>query len=99
MKPIRGDFINPCFLMCYSLNQDCEFMYTNPFTYGRPIEDPDLLYGRDLTLNQIVGRLRNVAFESTSIVGERRSGKTSLLKVLMHPKIRERFDLDDQYIF
>ena len=74
-------------------------MYDNPFTYGRPIEEPERLYGRDLALNQILSRLRNVAFESTSIVGERRSGKTSVLKVLMHQKVRQDASLDDSYIF
>lgn len=33
------------------------------------------------------------------MVGERRSGKTSVLKVLMHPDVRAKAGLDEQYIF
>ncbi len=57
-------------------------MLQNPFTYGKPIIDTDRFIGRTNELNQIITRLRNSAFESSSIVGERRIGKTSLLKIL-----------------
>ena len=52
----------------------------NPFSYGNPIRDPARFHGRQAELRQIVNRLRSSARESTSIVGERRIGKTSLLK-------------------
>ena len=57
-------------------------MTTNPFTFGNPIRDADLFIGRQADLRQIVNRLRASAHESTAIVGERRIGKTSLLKHL-----------------
>jgi len=57
-------------------------MTTNPFTFGNPIRDPARFYGRSEDLRQIVNRLRSSAHESTSVVGERRIGKTSLLKHL-----------------
>lgn len=57
-------------------------MTTNPFTFGNPIRDPAKFYGRDEELRQIVSRLRSSAHESTSVVGERRIGKTSLLKYI-----------------
>ena len=46
----------------------------NPFTYGNPISDPERFVGRRREVEQIFMRLRNPEFESSSIVGERRSG-------------------------
>jgi hypothetical protein len=54
----------------------------NPFTFGNPIRNPARFYGREEDIRQIVNWLRSSAHESTSIVGERRIGKTSLLKYL-----------------
>jgi len=54
-------------------------MNQNPFTYGNPIRDPGRFIGRQEDLRQVVNRLLSSAHESTSIVGERRIGKTSLL--------------------
>jgi hypothetical protein len=59
-------------------------MPPNPFTFGNPIRDPRRFIGRQSDLQQIVDRLRSSAHESTSVVGERRIGKTSLLKYLDH---------------
>ena len=57
-------------------------MTTNPFTFGNPVQDPVRFYGRKQEIRQIVNRLISSAHESTSIVGERRIGKTSLLNYL-----------------
>ncbi len=57
-------------------------MPNNPFTYGNPIEDPACFIGRDGPLSQILSRLHNPAFESSSVVGDRRIGKTSLLNAM-----------------
>ena len=54
-------------------------MTQNPFTFGNPIREPGLFIGRQAELRQVVNRLLSSAHESTSIVGERRIGKTSLL--------------------
>lgn len=51
----------------------------NPFTFGNPIKDSAHFYGRTVELRQITNRLLSSAHESTSIIGERRIGKTSLL--------------------
>jgi uncharacterized protein len=59
----------------------------NPFTFGNPIRDPARFYGRVEDIRQIVNRLRSSAHESTSVVGERRIGKTSLLKHLEDTEI------------
>jgi uncharacterized protein len=57
----------------------------NPFTFGNPIKDPARFYGREADIRQITNRLLSSAHESTSIIGERRIGKTSLLYHLSDP--------------
>ena len=75
-------------------------MTVNPFTYGNPISDASRFFGRDREIEQVFSRLRNAEFESSSLVGERRIGKTSLLNYLSQPEVRHRFGLDpDKYIF
>ncbi|MBN1220215.1 MAG: AAA-like domain-containing protein [Anaerolineae bacterium] len=74
-------------------------MSVNPFTYGKPIDHPDRFIGRRREIEQVYSRLL-AAFESSSIVGERRTGKTSLLKYLTHPDPQAKFGLDAaKYIF
>jgi uncharacterized protein len=71
----------------------------NPFSYGKPIDNLERFVGRQDGIEQVFSRLLS-AFESTSIVGERRMGKTSILKVIAHPDTVASFDLDpDKYIF
>src|SRR4030042_4683471 len=53
-------------------------MTQNPFTFGNPIREASRFTGRQEELRQVVNRLLSSAHESTSIVGERRIGKTSL---------------------
>jgi serine/threonine protein kinase len=77
-----------------------ELSAVNPFTYGNPITDPTRFYGRQREIEQVFSRLRNPAFESSSIVGERRVGKTSLLRVMAHPDVVRAHGLDpEKYIF
>ncbi|MEE8442508.1 MAG: AAA-like domain-containing protein, partial [Dehalococcoidia bacterium] len=72
----------------------------NPFTYGNPITNPSRFFGRRQEVEQIFSRLRNPEFESSSIVGERRMGKTSLLTYASHPDVVRSFGLDpDMYLF
>ncbi len=68
----------------------------NPFNYGNPIDDPARFFGRRREIEQIFSRLRNPAFESTSIVGERRMGKTSLLKYVSHPDVFTKYGMDPE---
>lgn len=76
-------------------------MRANPFTYGNPISDPRRFFGRGRReIEQIFGRLRNAEFESSSVVGDRRIGKTSLLNYLADPGVREAHGLRaDSYSF
>lgn len=69
-------------------------MRANPFTYGNPISDPQRFVGRTREVEQILGRLRNEEFESSSLVGDHRIGKTSLLKYLADPGVRASHGLE-----
>lgn len=71
-------------------------MSNNPFTFGNPIRNPERFIGREEEIRQITNRLLSSARESTSIVGERRIGKTSLLKYLTNPEVAEKFGLDPE---
>jgi hypothetical protein len=68
-------------------------MNPNPFTFGNPIKEPARFYGREAELRQITNRLLSSAHESTSIIGERRIGKTSLLYHLSNPEVGARLGL------
>jgi hypothetical protein len=50
---------------------------TNPFIYGPMIRETDKFFGRQVEIEQILGKLSKM--QSISIVGERRIGKSSLL--------------------
>ena len=65
----------------------------NPFTFGNPIREPVRFFGRKQEIRQIVNRLLSSAHESTSIVGERRIGKTSLLNYLSDSRVAESLGL------
>ncbi len=74
-------------------------MSLNPFRYGRPISTPEWFIGRRREIEQVYSRLLSAA-ESTSIVGESRTGKTSLLKIMAHPATQAKFNLDPKkYVF
>ena len=62
-------------------------MQQNPFTFGNPVRDHRRFFGRREEIRQVVNRLLSSAHESTSIVGERRIGKTSLVKHLADAQV------------
>ncbi len=70
--------------------------HPNPFSFINPIRAPERFIGRHSDLQQIVNRLRSSAHESTSIVGERRIGKTSLLKYLDNKKVAAELGLPEE---
>src|ERR1700738_2159320 len=75
-------------------------MRENPLTYGNPISDPARLFGRRREIEQVFTRLRNVEFESSSLVGERRIGKTSILNYLANAEVRRAHGLlPDRFVF
>jgi hypothetical protein len=59
---------------------------SNPFFYGPPVP-PDHFIDRRRELRRITGRIANQG-QSTAVVGEPRSGKTSLLDYLAAPEAR-----------
>ena len=75
-------------------------MAGNPFTYGNAISDPRRFFGRTREVEQIFSRLSNEELESSSLVGDRRIGKTSLLNYLADPGVRAAHFLEpEDYIF
>ena len=77
-----------------------EMNLANPFTYGNPVTKPSRFFGRRREVELIFSRLQNPEFESTSIVGERRLGKTSLLYFVSQPEVIRSFGLDPAvYLF
>ena len=72
-------------------------MAINPFSFGNPIKDPAHFYNRKNEIRQIVSRLLSAAHESTSVVGERRIGKTSLLKHLSNPEVAANYGLTNDH--
>lgn len=52
------------------------------FVCGPPITNPRMFFGRKQLLQRIFNRYKSVPFEHIIIIGERRSGKTSLLHYL-----------------
>ncbi len=71
-------------------------MKANPFTFGNPITNAARFVGRAHQIEQVYSRLRNVEFESSSIVGERRMGKTSLLYHLADTQVSRAHGLDPE---
>lgn len=71
-------------------------MTANPFTFGNPVRDPSRFFGRQQEIRQIVSRLTSSAHESTSVVGERRMGKTSLLTHLARPEVAAALGVDPE---
>lgn len=69
----------------------------NPFEYGKPITDPARFFGRQSELI----RIRDGCYQmrSISIVGERRVGKSSLLRLFTIPEFIKKFNFGDKYIF
>lgn len=60
----------------------------NPFFYGNPVP-PEQFLGRRRELRRITGRIVNLG-QSTAIVGEPRTGKTSLLEYLAAPQMNAK---------
>lgn len=59
----------------------------NPYIYGNPIKEEAAFFGRQEDLDQIIQAVTKPAKEDILIVGERRTGKTSLLY-----RLQERLD-------
>jgi len=66
----------------------------SPFICGKMIKDPQKFWGRRNEINQVLTRLYNM--ESTSIVGERRIGKSSLAYYILSTS---QNNFDDTYKF
>lgn len=72
----------------------------NPYLNRVMIPHPDMFYGRKGIVKRIMGRISAESPQSVSIVGERRIGKSSLLKYLNFPGTRLTYlDEPENYLF
>ncbi|MBN2442933.1 MAG: hypothetical protein JXJ04_16360 [Spirochaetales bacterium] len=72
----------------------------NPYLNRVMIPHPDMFFGRKGIIKRIMNRISAESPQSVSIVGERRIGKSSLLKYLTLPRTRlEHIDDPEKYIF
>jgi len=72
----------------------------NPYDCGGPIRNPQDFYGRSHQLQAIFGLIAKGG--CVNVVGERRSGKTSLLFHVLHPQIQNQYipgDRQNIYIY
>lgn len=60
-------------------------MVANPFISRRPVEHPAQFFGRRQEAREAIELIGAYIPQSVSIVGERRIGKTSLLRYISHP--------------
>ena len=74
-------------------------MPDNPFFHGNPVA-PDQFVGRRRELRRIANRIRNQG-QSTALVGDPRTGKSSLLHYLADPETRAALygEDSDQFVF
>jgi hypothetical protein len=73
-------------------------MVANPFTFDTPIRQSQSFVGRQREVAEIFQAIQ--AAGNVSIVGERRLGKTSLLRYIADPEIRQQNGLSvERYLF
>jgi hypothetical protein len=63
------------------------------FIVGPPILSPRYFFGRDYELKRIFGLWRRFPLQNVAVIGQKRSGKTSLLHYLMNIAVTEPQDL------
>lgn len=72
-------------------------MVENPFDYGNPVTNSQRFFGRKNELIRIQNAIHQM--RSISIVGERRIGKSSLLRFISLPEIIKEYELGGEIIF
>jgi hypothetical protein len=65
----------------------------NPYTYSRPVSGLNQFFGRQKELAYVFDCIDKHA--CVNLVGERRIGKTSFLKYLLHPEVQEQYNPGD----
>jgi DNA-binding response OmpR family regulator len=61
----------------------------NPFVLGKPIREPEDFYGREGELRDLFEAIANQ--QPVALVGEHRSGNTSVLYQMQHEDVQKRF--------
>jgi serine/threonine-protein kinase len=72
----------------------------NPYLNRVMIQQPDQFFGRRRELERIFSRIGGTRPQSVSVLGDRRIGKSSLLKALTWAEVRQsHLGEDDPYVF
>ena len=66
-------------------------VYGTPYIVGPPIDNPKNFYNRTSAVTQIYELIQGTQMLSASVLGVRRSGKTSLLRYVSHPEVQHSF--------
>ncbi|MBC8505783.1 MAG: protein kinase [Chloroflexi bacterium] len=69
----------------------------NPYISRGPVRQPEMFFGREHELNEIVAFIRGN--QSISFIGPRKIGKTSLLFHIIRPQIWSQIGLGDDNLF
>jgi AAA+ ATPase superfamily predicted ATPase len=69
-------------------------MDINPYSYTRPVTNESLFFGRWELVDKIISDLTEGNLSSSAIYGGRRSGKTSLLRMI-EKKLKDRLSTDE----
>lgn len=81
-----------------NIQKNKTFQIDNPFIYGKPVQHPEHFFGRGDEVSSVLSRLRQNG--SSSLIGERSVGRTSILNYINHPSVRQSQDLHpSKYIF
>src|SRR6202008_2820493 len=80
-EQLKGDDRPTTLYRLLGLTDEDGRTFRNPFIVGGPIQNPRDFFGRKRAVGSSIARLGSM--QSISIVGERRIGKTSLLRYLL----------------
>lgn len=65
--------------------------YRSPYIVGSPISDPKRYYRSKAQVREFFNRVLGPQLNCLAIMGARRSGKTSFIKLLCNPRIRQEY--------
>ncbi len=82
--------------MIKKINRKRMVLHENPFNTSEPIRNPEDFFGREEEITNVLRSLfrSERRGQCTSIVGERRIGKTSFVNMLMHEEILRSHNID-----
>ncbi|NKB70760.1 MAG: SpoIIE family protein phosphatase [Candidatus Latescibacteria bacterium] len=71
----------------------------NPYLNRSMIRDPSAFFGRRRQVIRLATRIASDPPQSVALIGDRRSGKSSLLHYIAHPEVTQYLDEPDRTLF